>query len=241
MLYYLLLTGKKGLRFLCSMLILFIVICLINPLLNTRGDTVLFIYLGNRPFTMEALLYGCTTGGMFASVLLWFACYNRIMSSDKFIYLFGRYIPAISLLLSMVLRLVPNFKAKAVTIAGARKCVGKTPDIGTRKEKIQSSMDVLSVLISWALEGAVITADSMRSRGYGSGKRSRFSIYRLGTREGIALSVMLLGLVLVIASAVKGGLRVSYYPVVTLSKATGYTVVGVAGYAVFCLCRRQYM
>lgn len=235
LLYYLLLMGKKGIKFLCYMLILFLSICLINPLLNTLGDTVLFTYLGNRPFTLEALLYGLTTGGMFVSVLLWFACYNRIMSSDKFIYLFGRYIPAVSLLLSMVLRLLPNFKIKAMTIAGARKCVGKAPDMGTRKEKLRSSMDVLSVLTSWALEGAVITADSMRGRGYGSGRRSRFSIYHLGAREGIALGVMLLGVALVIAGAVGGGAQVSYYPVVTLPKATEYTVIGGIGYAVFLL------
>jgi energy-coupling factor transport system permease protein len=234
-LYYLLLTGRKGIKFLGSMLVLFIAISLINPLFNTLGNTVLFNYFGGRRFTLEALLYGCATGGMFLSVLLWFACYNRIMTSDKFIYLFGKWTPAISLLLSMVLRLVPNFKAKAVIIAGARKCIGKAPENRGKNERLNNSMDVLSVLTSWALEGAVVTADSMKSRGYGSGKRSNFSVFRLYARDSIALGVMLAGLALVIAGAVWGGTAISYYPVVTLPQTELYTAVGAAGYAAFLL------
>lgn len=234
-LYYLLLSGGKGMKFLGSMLVLFFAISLINPLLNTLGDTVLFTYFGGRRFTLEALLYGCATGAMFLSVLLWFACYNRIMTSDKFIYLFGKCIPAISLLLSMVLRLVPNFKAKAVTIVGARKCIGKAPGNGANKTKLKYSMDVLSVLTSWALEGAVVTADSMKSRGYNSGKRSNFSVYRLCARDSIAFGVMLAGLALVIAGAICGGTAISYYPVVTLPQTGLYTSVGAAGYAAFLL------
>ena len=234
-LYYLLLMGRKGMKFLGFMLALFIAISLINPLLNTLGDTVLFTYFGGRRFTLEALLYGCATGGMFLSVLLWFACYNRIMTSDKFIFLFGKCIPAISLLLSMVLRLVPNFKAKAVTIAGARRCIGKAPENGSKKERLHNSMDVLSVLTSWALEGAVATADSMKSRGYGSGKRSNFSVYRLCARDNIALGVMLAGLVLVTAGVIGGGTAISYYPVVALPQKGLYTAMSAAGYAAFLL------
>ena len=234
-LYFLLLLGSKGLKFLASMLGLIIAISIINPLFNTLGDTVLFTYFGGRRFTLEALMYGFATGGMFLSVLLWFACYNRIMTSDKFIYLFDKCIPAISLLLSMVLRLVPGFKAKAITIAGARKCIGKAPENGRKTERLHNSMDVLSVLTSWALEGAVVTGDSMKSRGYGSGKRSNFSTYRLCTRGGVALSVMFAGLLLVTAGAIGGGADISYYPVVTLPQKGLYTVVGASGYAAFLL------
>ena len=135
----------------------------------------------------------------------------------------------------MVLRLVPNFKAKAITIAGARKCIGKAPENGKKAERLHNSMDVLSVLTSWALEGAVLTGDSMRSRGYGNGKRSNFSIYRLCARDGIALSVMLAGLLLVIAGAIGGGgTAISYYPVVTLETGLN-TAVSAAGYAAFLL------
>ena len=35
-------------------------------------------------------------------------------------------------------------------------------------------MSILGALTSWALEGSVVTADSMRSRGYGTSKRTSF-------------------------------------------------------------------
>ena len=233
-LYYLLLTGKKGVRRLVGMLILVLCVALLNPLLNTRGDTILFTYLGGRPFTLEALLYGAATGGMFLSVLLWFACYNQVMTSDKFIFLFGRCIPAVSLLLSMVLKLVPNFKNKAAVIAGARRCIGKAPQNGTGQARLQSSMALLSVLTSWALEGAAITADSMRSRGYGTGKRSNFSIYTLTSRDLAASCIMLVGLILVVAAAARGGLGIEFYPTVALPP-WGDTAIGALGYAAFLL------
>ncbi len=235
MLYYLLLMGRKGIKLLCTMLMLFFALSFINPLLNTQGDTVLFTYIGERPFTLEALMYGFVTGGMFVSVLLWFACYNCIMTSDKFIYLFGWCIPTISLLLSMVLRMVPNFKVKIMTIAGARKCVGKAPVNGDKKEKLQNSMDMLSVLTSWALEGAVVTADSMRSRGYGSGKQSNFSIYRPSVRDMAAGIIMLFCIVLTIICAALGGMEVAYFPVFILPEANIITILGVIGYTAFLL------
>ncbi|HHU07110.1 MAG TPA: energy-coupling factor transporter transmembrane protein EcfT [Clostridiaceae bacterium] len=234
-LYYLLLVGKYGWKFLFFILVAFLALSVLNPIINTRGDTVLFTYLNNRRFTLEALLYGIATAGMFVSVLLWFACYNRIMTSDKFIYLFGSYVPALSLILSMVLRLVPNFKMKTATIIGARRCVGKYPKSSIQKEKIQHSIEVLNVLTSWALEGAVITADSMKSRGYGSGERSRYSSYRLNKSDAITFVSMLLGLILVICGALAGGTHFSFYPISVRFKASWYTIISVIGYIIFLL------
>ncbi len=231
-LFYLLLTGRKGVRFILGLLALFVCVALINPLFNQLGDTLLFTYCGDRRFTLEALLYGIATGGMFLSVLVWFACYNIVMTSDKFIYLFARCIPAVSLLLSMVLRLVPSFKRQTATIATARKGIGKAPTNGNKKTRLQNSMDVLSVLTSWALEGAVITADSMKSRGYGSGPRSNFSIYKLTRRDIAALSIMLASFVLTVTGAALGGTAITYYPTVTMQTGI-HTALSAVGYLLF--------
>ncbi len=42
-------------------------------------------------------------------------------------------------------------------------------------------------MITWSLENAIETADSMRSRGYGLPGRSAFSIYRMDSRDKLAL------------------------------------------------------
>lgn len=235
LLYYLLLRGRKGLKFLGGMVLLWAAMAALNAVLVQEGDTVLFTYWGGRVFTREALLYGICAGSIFLSVMLWFSCYNVVMTSDKFICLFGRLIPSLSLLLSMILRLIPNFENKAKTIMGARRCIGMSPDNGEKRERLRHSADILSVLTSWALEGAVVTADSMKSRGYGSGERSNFNIFRRSSRDTVAAGVLLGGLALLLVGVSHGAARAEFYPRITLGEWNGYTLLGALGYAVFLL------
>ena len=90
--YYLQVRGRQGLRTIVGMIPVFVVVSAINPLLNTGGDRALF-YLGQRSYTLEALYYGMALGCMFTAVILWFASYNRTMTSDKFMFVFGRKSP----------------------------------------------------------------------------------------------------------------------------------------------------
>lgn len=232
--YYCLLKGRSGLKFLLSLLLLWVLMALLNGALVQEGETVLFTWWHGRVFTKEALLYGLCGGAMFVSILLWFSCYNEVMTSDKFICLFGSRIPALSLLLTMILRLIPNFEHKAKTIAAARKCIGRSPDNGsTRREKLLHSMDLLSVLTSWALEGSVVTADSMKSRGYGSDTRTSFTVYRKSGRDSVAAAVLGLALILFLLGIFHGAARAEFYPAVALAKPDGYTFVSALGYAAF--------
>lgn len=227
--YYFSLRGAKGIKFALGMCGLFLLVTVINPLFNPAGETVLFTYFQGRTFTLEALAYGAANGGMFVSVMLWFSCYNTVMTSDKFIHLFGRLIPALSLILTMVLRLVPNFTNKTRTIAGARRCVGKMRN-ENKKEQLKNGMDVLSVLATWALEGAVVTADSMRSRGYGLKGRSSFAIYRFRLRDGVMMGAILLLSACVIVCAALGGMTVTYIPNIHIPGFSGITAVGLVSY-----------
>lgn len=215
--YYLTIHGRRGLKFLAAMIPLFVVLAAVNPLFNPNGQTVLFVYLGGRPYTLEALIYGATIAAMFISILIWFACYNAVMTSDKFLYIFGRTAPAISLVLSMILRLVPGFQRKAGQIAGARRCIGKAGEAGTRREKIENGITVLSTLTTWALEGGIVTADSMRSRGYGSGRRTSFAIYRFAGRDMALAAVMLLCVAAVLICAGAGGAEAAFIPTLSLA------------------------
>ena len=116
-------------------------------------------------------------------MILWFSCYNQIMTSDKFIYLFGRIIPAMSLMLSMALRFVPHFIAQLKVIRNGQKCVGMDVSNGKWFKKVRYALNMVSILVTWALENAIETADSMKSRGYGLKGRTAFSIYRLNRRD----------------------------------------------------------
>ena len=224
--YYLLLNGRKGWRTVAALVPLFVLVTVINPLFNTMGRTVLFTLLG-RPYTMEALLYGAALGAVFVVMLLWFLCYCLVLTSDKFICLFGRLIPALSLLLTMVLRMIPNLIRKARQILGSRRSVGKGT-AATGREKLRSAATVVSALTDWALEGSIVTADSMRARGYGTAKRTNFRIYRLTGRDILLLAVM--GL-LSAAVLILGGTAASFTPTYS-ADPVGW---GLAAYGAFLL------
>ena len=220
--YYLLLNGKKGWKMILGLLPLFLFLTAINPLFNTYGATPLF-YLFSRPYTLEALLYGTAIAGMFVATLLWFGCYNKVLTSDKFTSLFGNLIPAISLLLVMVLRMVPNFIRKARGIIGTRKSIGK----GT--ETLRDGMTVLSSMTDWALEGSVVTGDSMRARGYGCAKRSSFMIYRTTATDWWLLGVMVLLMVLTILAACFGQMDATFTPTLDIAPVS-WGVIAYTGY-----------
>ena len=138
-------------------------------------------------------MYGIVLASMLFIAILWFSCYNEVMTTDKFVYLFGRVIPALSLVLSMVFRFVPKFSAQVKVIRNGQKCVGRDMSNGKLIKKIRYGLTILSILITWALENAIDTSDSMRARGYGLKGRSAFSIYHFDRRD-VTVTGILAGL-----------------------------------------------
>ena len=208
--YFCLLSGRRGFARIGMLLPLPILTAVLNPLINHRGKAVLFLVMG-KPYTLEALCYGLALGGIFLVMLLWFGCYSAVLTSDKFTSLFGSLIPSLSLLLVMVLRLIPAFTRKTKQVLDARRAIGMGAEqTGSLRQKLRSGMTVLSALTSWALEGSIITADSMRSRGYGCGKRTSFRLYRMTGRDWVLL-ILIGGLFSLVILA--GGTDASYTPV----------------------------
>ncbi len=210
-LYYLSVHGRAGFKMIAGLAVLSAVVTLVNPLVNVMGVTELFSVFG-RPYTVEAVYYGASIAGMLACALLWFGGYNAVMTTDRFTYLFGAVVPAFSLVLTMVLRLVPNYQRKIKELSTARACVGMSTASGTRSERAAHGTALVSALASWALENGVVTADSMRSRGYGTGKRTSFAHYRFTARDGVFTVAMLVLLLLTIVALALGAGWVDFVP-----------------------------
>ena len=211
--YMLLLDGRKALRicllFLLPMLLL---AAFVNPAFSHRGATILTYLPNGNPITLESILYGVAAACMLITVISWFRCFTAIMTSDKFVYLFGRGIPALSLVLSMALRFVPRFAAQAKVIAAAQKGIGRDISQGSLLQKAKHGLRILSILVTWALENAIDTADSMKSRGYGLPGRTAFSIYRFDKRDKKALLFLLLCGGGLLAGALSGKLKYAFMP-----------------------------
>lgn len=79
---------------------------------------------------------------MLAAVVTWFSCYTAVMTSDKFVYLFGRVIPALSLVLSMTLRFVPKFQAQFRVVSEAQRCVGRDVSDGSLFRRLRNAVTI---------------------------------------------------------------------------------------------------
>ncbi len=211
--YSVYLNGKKALYFNVKyMLPVLIVTALINPAFNHEGGTILTYLRSGNPLTLESIAYGIAAAVMLITVICWFSSYNAVMTSDKFVYLFGRAIPALSLILSMTLRFVPRFKAQLKVVSNAQRCIGRDVSNGSLLQRAKHGIRILSIMVTWALENAIETADSMKSRGYGLPGRTAFSIYRFDRRDKNAMLFLFLCGGYIIAGAFRGGLYWRYFP-----------------------------
>ena len=221
-------------RFVC-VIPFWLFLSLINPLLNTLGEHVLFSYWG-RNYTLEALCYGMVISGMFIAMLEWFTAYNAVMTEDKFSYLFASLAPSTALLLTTVLRMIPNLMRKAGQIASARKSIGMgATENASAREKINSGMTTLSALTSWALEGSVVTSDSMNSRGYGAGKRTCYHSYRFACGDACAGAVFSLLLCVFLIGLLRGAGEAEFTPEMRVTPITGEMLPSLIAYTLFLL------
>lgn len=234
--YSIMLSGRRAVKFnFLYMLPMMLVAALVNPAFNHEGVTILAYLHSGNPLTLESITYGFAAAVMLVSVICWFSCYNAVMTSDKFIYLFGRVIPALSLIISMVLRFVPRFKAQIKVISNAQRCVGRDVSNGSILQRAKHGLTILSIMVTWALENAIETADSMRSRGYGLPGRTAFSIFRFDRRDKIALAVIGGLGIYVLAGAALGGLYWRYFPSMKGAPVSFFSISLFCAYAALCL------
>lgn len=230
------LNGKKTLVFSVKyMLPIILFTAIINPAFNHQGKTFLKYLPTGNVLTLESIVYGVASGLMLAAVLVWFTCFSGVISSDKFVYIFGRIIPALSLVLSMTVRLVPKFKRQLHEVCDAQRALGNDISSGSLWKRTKTAIAVFSVLITWALEDSIETADSMKSRGYGTKHRTAFSIYKWNRRDSrvLAYLVMLGGFVII--SSVMGNLFWRYFPDIRGMTVQPFTVITYIAYAGICL------
>lgn len=234
--YHVSLNGGRALRAqLVFALPVMAMTALVNVLFNHRGATILAYLPGGNPLTLESILYGLCAAVMLYAVVIWFGCYNAVMTSDKFLYLFGRVIPAASLVISMALRFVPKFKAQLQAVSQARRCVGRSVTEGPLRQRLSNAVTMLSILLTWSLENAIETADSMKSRGYGLPGRTAFSIYHFDGRDRATMVWLVSCGFFILCGWASGGLAWQYFPNAKVSAVTPMSFCFFGAYLLLCL------
>lgn len=219
-------NGKKSLSYHLFSLLLFAIMSLVNPLVSHNGATVLFV-INNNPVTLEALIYGICSSVTIIAVLYLFRSFTQVMTSDKLLYIFGVLSPKLALILSMALRYVSLFGTQIKKVQASQKALGLYKDDNI-VDSFRGGIRVFSVMITWALENGIITADSMAARGYGIGKRSRFSLFRFKAEDVLIISCTLLFSALTIYGI--NGAEFEFYPYISAPEIDIKLVVGYISY-----------
>lgn len=208
---------------------LFAASALLNPLFVHNGASVLFV-LNHNPVTLEAFYYGLVLGGMILAVLYWFRSFQQIMTSDKLLYVFGSALPKLSLILSIALRYIPLLGEQTRRIRDAQKALGLFKDENLI-DRLRGELRIFSVLVTWALENGIITADSMTARGYGVSRRTHFALFRFRKGDAALCAACLLLGGSVITGIATGALACSFYPRFVLAENSALAIAAYAAYA----------
>ncbi|MEE1281211.1 MAG: energy-coupling factor transporter transmembrane component T [Acutalibacteraceae bacterium] len=228
--------SKKSVAFLLKFCLpLVLLTAFINPVFNHEGKTILLYLSNGNPLTLESILYGFSSGCMIVTLFLWFSAFSVVMTSDKFIYLFGKVIPSLSLVLSMTLRFVPKFKKQMKNVADAQRCIGRDVSNGSLLNRTKTAITIISIMITWSLENAIETADSMKSRGYGLKGRTTFSIYCFEDRDKYTLVWFLFCFLYLLAGVIVSVFDFRYFPDIQYSTFDIMTISFYVMYLGLCI------
>ena len=209
-------------------LVVFLTIVITNPIFSHNGETVLF-YLFEQRVTLEAFAYGMGAGLLILSVIYWFKLFSAVFTQDKLMWLVGKASPKLSIVLCMALRFIPLFKSNAKSIYNAQISLGVF-DASKLRGKLSLMINVFSALISMSAENAIETADTMRSRGFGKGKCSAYSLVVFSKSNVLFILLLILTDILLGYLLYCGEGVFYYYPSIKFGAITTRTVVF---YAVF--------
>lgn len=191
---------------------LFLLIMLVNPLFSHNGVTILF-FMNDNPVTLEAFCVGAATAAMITGVMFWCKAYQKILTTDKILYLFGKASPKLALVLSMAMRYLPLLKDQMRTIHQTQKTMGMYTQ-ESAADRLLGNIRSFDSLLTWSLEHAVDTADAMKARGYGLRGRTNFSLFRFRRQDGVVLAAMAILALCITVSFLGEQYDFSYYPAI---------------------------
>lgn len=213
-------------------IILFLLIAVTNPLFSHNGKTPLF-FMNSNPVTLEAILKGCSISAMIIAVILWFGCMSKIFTSEKFLQLFGKLSPKLSLVLSMALNLVPTLIRKFKKIEESQKALG-IYSCESRFDRLRLKLSTFISVAMFQSENSVEMSDSMTARGYGLKGRTTYQKVKFATLDCFIFLYSILTLVYLIWLEINGKIAFDYYPGVSELSIDIYSLVGFLCFAFLC-------
>ncbi|MDO4182423.1 MAG: energy-coupling factor transporter transmembrane component T [Coriobacteriia bacterium] len=205
--------GVAGRQLAWQVGVLLVLTTLLNAVLSSAGSTVLF-RLGPFCISFESVAFGACMGGLLVAMLQWFSCAAKVLTSSNVMALLGPVAPNVGLLLTMSMRLVPQFLRRGTRIHQVRSActaAGNAPVRGMGDRFRQ-----LTVLMSWGMEDSLESADAVRARGWGAAKRrTSYACRRFRILDAAACALLAALVALCVVCAVAACARFSFYPVIS--------------------------
>jgi energy-coupling factor transport system permease protein len=204
--------GKTLKSWMIMLTFLAVFFLIINPLVNHRGTHILF-YLYNNPIMLEAIIQGVISALSIFTIMILFTSYNLVITADKFLFLFSRWLPQWALLAMLSMRFVPLLRRRLREIETVQKGKGLSLSEGKLRTRAKNGILLVQILLTWSLEEAIQTADSMAARGYGLKKRSKYTPYKMVLRDWVAIIYLLIVAAIAVVGWWLGDGVLSVYPV----------------------------
>lgn len=216
----------KALKLLAVSVGIIVIMGVTNPIFVHRGLTELF-YIGEDPYTLEALLYGVSSGCAIASLLIWFSVWSTIVSQDDILAVFGKRLPKTALVISMILGFIPKLHSQYTKLLHAQYGTGST-----RKKSLRRTATLFTACLAYEAERVMDISMSMKARGYGLKKRTHAKSRRFRKSDATAIAVSLALCVSCFVYIGTGRLDYWYYPRLA---QVGFDPVGVGCYLLLCI------
>jgi energy-coupling factor transport system permease protein len=219
-------------RWLFFMITSGLLILIVNPLFNERGRRVLF-EIGEHRFTMEAVTLGGMSALSIMAIIALFVSYNEIMTPNKLLFLFARAMPQFAVLLMLTLRFIPLMRIRLEEISAVQSSKGISVGSGTVRQRAKNGMNYIQALLVFSLEEAIQTADSMKARGYGSGKRSAYHHFRFRGMDWASLGLLIVLFAFTVYGRMNTWGMLEVYPLMESFALSSQDAVHLAAFALY--------
>jgi len=138
--------------------------------------------------------------------------FNIILNGNKFLFIFSRMLPRSAFLIMLSIRFVPLLKHRYDEMLAVQRTRGMTIYVGNIRERAKNGMNMIQTLLTWSLEEAIQTADSMNARGYGRKVKSSYVKYVMTKPNWTSFILLLMLFLISIWGSLLGYGKIIIYP-----------------------------
>jgi energy-coupling factor transport system permease protein len=172
------------------------------------------------PLTIEAVLFGASTGVGIAAAVLAAAPLSLVLAPHSLVDALPSAFARTGAAIGTALNLIPGIARSATEIRDAQRMRGWRP------RRVREWPDLAVPIVLTALEGSITLAEAMEARGYGSGPRTHYRD-AVWTRSDVAVCVVAPAAALAFVLLRVAGVIGDWYPFPDVS-VPPVSVAGVA-------------